>query len=155
MYNMFIRSCGSLPAGPPQVGITLIGSSKELGRYHGGFRDLRQQRGCSVRRRWAGILVAKMWLKYRDDSTSIRIDGGAMLQRIGSHSVFVGLRVPDTVLIVAFNCTSMAFVGALANQTGEQYSAIEYMRVSIAVHKVLTLAPHDVPACFRMRFTVP
>ena len=31
MYNMFIRSCGSLPADPPQVSFTLMGSGKELG----------------------------------------------------------------------------------------------------------------------------
>ena len=31
MDNMFIRSCGSLPDDPPQVGFTLMGSIKELG----------------------------------------------------------------------------------------------------------------------------
>ena len=30
MYNMFIRSCGSLPAGHPQVCFTLMGFGKEL-----------------------------------------------------------------------------------------------------------------------------
>ena len=30
-------------------------------------------------------LLAKMWLKYQDDSTSLWMAGRAMLQRIGSH----------------------------------------------------------------------
>ena len=33
MYNMFIRSCGSLLADAPSVSFTLVGSSKELGTF--------------------------------------------------------------------------------------------------------------------------
>ena len=39
-YNMFIRSCGSLPAGPPQVGFALMGSGKEHGTVPWWFSGL-------------------------------------------------------------------------------------------------------------------
>ena len=38
--NLFIRSCGSFPAGPPQVGLALMGSDKELGTVPWWFLGL-------------------------------------------------------------------------------------------------------------------
>ena len=103
MCNMFIWSCGNLPAGPPQVGFSLMGSSKELGIVPWWFSGLKAAAWMFSEKALGSNFGRQMRLKYRDDSTSLRMAGGAMLQRIGSHSVFVGLRVPDTVLIMVFN----------------------------------------------------
>ena len=103
MYNMFIRSCAASQLALYKPASLCWAPVRSSAQIHVGYLDLRRQCRYSRRRSWAGNSVAKIWLKYQDDSTSLWMACRATLQRIGSHSVFVGLSVPNTVLVMAFN----------------------------------------------------
>jgi len=100
---MFMRSCGSLTAGPPQVSFALVGSSKELGVVPWWVSGLEAAAWMFNEEVLGWTFAAEMWLEYLDDTTSFQMADGVMLEGIGSHSVFLDLRVLDTVLIMAFS----------------------------------------------------
>lgn len=68
-----------------------------------------------------------------------------MFESTGNHFKGVDWMVPDIVLIVSFNWTSIFFVWALLSQTGLQYSATGNTRASAVVLRVDAVGPQLVP----------